>query len=108
MNYDLLNQEKVKEEPCPICKGTGLYGDNVAGIKGNIECECDMNKPMLDETTRKVSDLTIAEAFEFMIKAVKECKRRDAEEAKVAYKEKWPNKILTENEYDDKQGSNIC
>ena len=56
-NYDLLNQEEVKEEPCPICKGIGWYVDHGAGIKGNTEaiipCECGINKPMLDETTRK-------------------------------------------------------
>ena len=52
INYDLLNQEKVKEESCPICKGIGWYGDHGAGIKGNTEaipCECSINKPMLDE-----------------------------------------------------------
>ena len=98
-NYDLLNQDKAKEEPCPICKGIGWYVDH-AGIKGNTEaiipCACGINKPMLDETTRKVSDLTIADLYELIPKIVRECKRQDDEQAEREYRKLTGTKVPRE------------
>ena len=88
-NYDLLNQDKAT---CAECDGTGWVGDNGPGIKGNTEidpCGCGLKKPLLDGTTRKVSDLTVAELYDLIIKAVKECKQQDAANAEKQYGELW-------------------
>ena len=80
-NYDLLNQDKAKNE------GIELANKHLNMVKEALV------KPILGNMTRKVSDLTVADLFELIPKIVRECKRHDAEEAKVAYKEKWPDKI---------------
>lgn len=35
---------------------------------------------------RKITDLTISELYELMIKAIRECKRLDAEQAEIEYR----------------------
>lgn len=64
---------------CELCNDTGWYGDNGAGIKGNseiIQCECGVK---ILPPEKKVSELTISELFELIIKAVRECKSRESE-----------------------------
>lgn len=69
---DLLNYED--EMICPACNGVGR----------------------IKKRDKRVSDLTVAEAFELMIKAVKECKKQDAEQAEIEYRKLTGTKVPQE------------
>ena len=89
VNYDLPNQDKV----CPDCKGTGWVGDYGAVRKGNTEiapCDCGLVKPMLGETTRKVSDLTIAELKDIILWCFDKHEKIKQDKAVAEWKRKYP------------------
>ena len=54
--------------------------------------ECRNMKPK----PRQLSDLTVDEAFGLMVKAVKECKRQDAEKAEIEYRKLNGTKVPLE------------
>ena len=45
---------------------------------------------------KKVSDLTISELFDLMVKAVRECKRQDDEKAEMEYQKLTGGKVPKE------------
>ena len=45
---------------------------------------------------KKVSDLTISELFDLMVKAVRECKRQDDEKAEIEYRKLGGTKVPQE------------
>lgn len=66
---------------CEYCCGQDIPG-----------CENCKEEPKLDYIcaedlrARKVSDLTISELFDLIVRAVKECKKQDVEQSEAEYK----------------------
>ena len=61
---------------CEYC-----WGQDFPGCKN-----CDSEYVSNEDKNKKISDLTVAEALELFIKAIRECKRQDEKNSEIEYK----------------------
>ena len=95
-NYDLLNQDgKIDNDNCETCLEGEEKKYHCEDCEDAIEKEkTKSNASILN--TKKVSDLTVSELFDLMVKAVRECKRQDDEKAEIEYQKLTGGKVPKE------------